>query len=53
MKKLSKSGIFILMTVTILLQYVSPIVTAAQTIGEKVNLVTPNTAQLPRLKVKM
>ncbi|MCH4168458.1 MAG: Cna B-type domain-containing protein [Streptococcaceae bacterium] len=50
MKKLSKSGIFILMTVTILLQYVSPILTAAQTIGEKVNLVTLNSAQVKAIE---
>ncbi|MBS7576356.1 MULTISPECIES: Cna B-type domain-containing protein [unclassified Enterococcus] len=46
MKKLSKSGIFILMTITILLQYVSPILTAAQTTEAKANPITLDTAKI-------
>ena len=42
MKKLSKSGIFILMTVIILLQYISPILAAADTLDDKNDLITLN-----------
>ncbi|MGX7048795.1 aggregation-promoting protein [Lactococcus piscium] len=48
MKKLSKNGIFILMTVIILLQYVSPILAVANTLDEKNDLITLNTANVSK-----
>ena len=48
MKKLSKSGIFILMTVIILLQYISPILAAADTLDDKNDLITLNSAKVSK-----
>ncbi|MCJ1995638.1 Cna B-type domain-containing protein [Lactococcus piscium] len=48
MKKLSKNGIFILMTVIILLQYVSPILAVANTLDEKNDLITLNSAKVSK-----
>lgn len=46
MKKLSKNGIFILMTVIILIQYISPFLAAADTLEEKKNLISLNSAKV-------
>ncbi len=46
MKKLSKSSIFILMAVIILLQYVSPILAASDTLAEKKELVSLTSAKV-------
>nr|CZS71237.1 aggregation promoting factor [Lactococcus lactis] len=46
MKKLSKSSIFILMAVIILLQYVSPILAATDTLAEKKELVSLTSAKV-------
>ena len=48
MGKLSKSGIFIFMTVIILLQYVSPILAVANTLDEKNDLVSLKTAKVSK-----
>ena len=48
MRKLSKSGIFIFMTVIILLQYVSPILAVANTLDEKNDLVSLKTAKVSK-----
>ncbi len=48
MRKLSKSGIFIFMTVIILLQYVSPILAVANTLDEKNDLVSLKSAKVSK-----
>ncbi|MDN6013925.1 MAG: hypothetical protein L0I12_09185, partial [Lactococcus sp.] len=48
MRKLSKSGIFIFMTVIILLQYVSPVLAVANTLDEKNDLVSLKSAKVSK-----
>ena len=48
MRKLSKSGICIFMTVIILLQYVSPVLAVANTLDEKNDLVSLKSAKVSK-----